>query len=69
MIQQVCVYCLFPLNPTGAGLDRKDPHGSYSADNVVPCCQECNIARNVYFTHEEFLAIGATIRTVKLNRL
>ena len=28
------------------GLDRVDPSGGYTIDNVVTCCRRCNIAKN-----------------------
>lgn len=40
-------------------IDRKDPRKGYSKDNTVPCCSSCNWAKNVYFTYEEMLVVGA----------
>lgn len=37
-----CFYCGGDLPFAGYGLDRKDPSGSYTVDNVVPCCKVCN---------------------------
>lgn len=37
--------------------------------NVVPCCVECNKARNDNFSFEEMKVIGKTIREVKQSRL
>lgn len=39
-----------------------------SMDNVVPCCYDCNCARNNNFTHEEMFILGKTIREIKNNR-
>lgn len=37
-----CFYCGGDLPFAGYGLDRKDPSGAYTLDNVVPCCKVCN---------------------------
>lgn len=66
---QPCHYCGFPLTETGVGLDRKDNSIGYEVVNVVPCCRECNVAKNRWFTYSEMLIIGEAIRVVKLNRL
>lgn len=68
LVCQSCHYCGFALTPTGIGLDRKDSERGYEIDNVVPCCRECNVAKNTWFTYEEMLIIGPAIRVVKLNR-
>jgi 5-methylcytosine-specific restriction endonuclease McrA len=49
-----------------SGLDRIDASGPYSADNVVPCCTTCNVAKSdmtvgefrewVKRIHEHFVA-------------
>lgn len=36
------------------GLDRLDPSGDHSLDNVVPCCWQCNQAK-MSRTYQEFL--------------
>jgi hypothetical protein len=64
-----CSYCQFALPETGIGLDRIDNAVGYSLENVVPCCTECNLARNALFTHSEMLGIiGPAIREVRLTR-
>jgi 5-methylcytosine-specific restriction endonuclease McrA len=35
------------------GLDRVDSAGIYEVDNVVPCCRDCNLAKNT-MSHTEF---------------
>lgn len=56
-----CAYCAAAPPPRGAphslhanrgrevlgrnGMDRVDPKGGYTPDNVVPCCHECNTAK------------------------
>lgn len=36
------------------GIDRVDPTGGYSLDNIVPCCKTCNFAK-LSMTRQEFL--------------
>jgi len=59
-----CVYCGFPAN----GVDRLDNNIGHTDENCVPCCTQCNHARNNYFTVEEMKIIGNTIREIKLKR-
>lgn len=69
LIQKPCEYCQFPLNKSGYGLDRLDNTKGYELSNVVPCCKECNVARNSNFTPEEMkLTVGPAIRAIKLAR-
>lgn len=64
-----CLYCGGPLPPLGSGLDRIDNSTHYKPGNVVPCCGECNTARQDHFTPEEMLAeIGPAIRRVRITR-
>jgi len=60
-----CVYCGFP--PTG--LDRINNKNGHTKDNCVPCCKECNVARNDNFSFDEMKIIGDAIRQIKLSRL
>jgi hypothetical protein len=53
LIKNNCNYCGGKLNETGCGLDRKDSSKGYLIDNVVPCCERCNYAKNA-MTMEEF---------------
>jgi len=59
-----CVYCGFPAT----GLDRLNNSIGHIESNCVPCCKECNIARNNNFSYEEMLEIGKTIKSIKLKR-
>jgi len=68
LIKQSCHYCGHPLNETGSGLDRIDPSGDYTMDNVVPCCHPCNWTKSDYFSHSEMLEIGTAIGRVKSQR-
>lgn len=67
-----CHYCgaevqwsEYNLNHAGSGcnLDRKDSSGPYSLENVVVCCRRCNYGKNNFFSYEEWLQIGAVIRS------
>lgn len=64
-----CHYCGWPLTETSTGLDRLDDTKGYLSENVVPCCWECNQARNVYFTPEEMKLLGAVIAQIKAARV
>jgi hypothetical protein len=64
-LESPCIYCGF----NAVGLDRKDNSKGHTEENSVPCCFECNIARNENFSYEEMLLIGRTIREVKQRRI
>lgn len=65
ILSQKCVYC---GDDQRIGCDRIDNSKGHTKDNVVPCCIECNTARNNNFSFDEMKIIGATIRQVKLGR-
>lgn len=65
MRNKKCVYC---GDTNNIGLDRIDNNKGHEIGNVVPCCYECNCARNNNFTYEEMLIIGKAIREVKNKR-
>lgn len=48
-----CYYCNGELPIFVGGLDRINSNGSYSIDNVVPCCSMCNRIKSDYLTMEE----------------
>lgn len=56
-----CIYCGYPTT----GLDRIDNSKGHTEKNCVPCCFECNTARNTHFTYEEMFIIGKAIKQVK----
>lgn len=60
-----CVYC---GDTYRVGADRLDNTKGHTKDNVVPCCVECNTAKNEHFTYEEMLIIGKAIAEVKAKR-
>jgi hypothetical protein len=65
-----CCYCGLPnTTVVGSGLDRVDPKGDYTIENVVSCCADCNRMKFNIFTLEEMLIIGKAIREVKLARM
>lgn len=50
-----CHYCNTDLsNMVGHGLDRVSSEAGYNIDNVLPCCNTCNKARNTFFTVKEW---------------
>lgn len=65
IIKQKCTYC---SDTNRIGADRIDNNKGHTKCNVVPCCYECNCARNNNFTHEEMKVIGETIKKIKENR-
>ena len=64
LLKQPCVYCGYPAT----GLDRINNKIGHTVENCLPCCLECNHARNDNFTHKEMFLIGKTIREIKDNR-
>jgi hypothetical protein len=55
LISQPCYYCNKSLiYEHGASIDRIDNEKGYSLDNLLPCCNDCNKARNTMYTVEEF---------------
>jgi hypothetical protein len=54
-----CHYCLGPLGIRGYSLDKVDPRGSYSANNVVPCCVRCNRIKLDHLTYGEMMEFVA----------
>lgn len=65
ILTKPCFYC---GDTNRIGCDRIDNKKGHTKENVVPCCVECNTARNDYFSVEEMKEIGATIRRIKENR-
>lgn len=60
-----CLYCGF----VGfIGADRIDNSKGHTLDNILPCCDFCNIARSDHFTVEEMLLIGEVIRKIRIAR-
>ena len=61
-----CVYC---EDTKRIGCDRINNDRPHTKDNVVPCCIECNTARNNFFSFEEMKVIGKSIKEVKEKRI
>ena len=60
-----CVYC---GDTHRVGCDRIDNSRGHTKDNVVPCCVECNTAKNNYFSYDEMRRLGAVIAEIKKDR-
>ena len=60
-----CFYC---GDTNRVGCDRIDNSKGHTKDNVVPCCYDCNCARNDNFSHEEMIMLGKTISEIKSKR-
>lgn len=65
ILSQPCIYC---GDTKRVGADRIDNSKGHTKDNIVPCCIECNTARNNFFSHEEMFKIGKAIAEVKAER-
>ena len=55
IVNKPCYYC---GDTHRIGCDRIDNSKGHTKDNVVPCCFECNCARNNNFTVDEMKIIG-----------
>lgn len=60
-----CHYC---GDTNRIGIDRINNKMPHTAENSLPCCVECNVARSDHFTTEEMMIIGSAIREVKRKR-
>ena len=65
---QPCGYCGGLTPKTACGLDRMDNSRGYEADNIIPCCRECNVIKGARYTAPEMLLIGDALRTIRQNR-
>ena len=65
ILTQNCVYC---GDNNRVGCDRINNNLGHTKNNVVPCCIECNVARNNYFTFDEMKILGQTIKMIKHSR-
>ena len=48
LISQPCHWCGGTLSHTGSGVDRRDNSLGYVRGNCLPCCTQCNNAKNDY---------------------
>lgn len=65
IITKPCIYC---GDTHRVGCDRIDNDKGHTKNNVVPCCYDCNCARNNNFTFNEMKEIGKAIYKVKQAR-
>ena len=65
VLNKSCIYC---GDNKRIGLDRLDNNKGHTKDNTVPCCYDCNCAKNINFTFDEMKILGQTIRKIKENR-
>lgn len=65
ILTQNCAYC---GDNNRVGCDRINNNLGHTKNNVVPCCIECNVARNNYFTFDEMKILGQTIKMIKQSR-
>ena len=63
--QKPCFYCGNPIKTIG--LDRINSLQEYSMDNVISCCQQCNLAKLDY-TQQEFIDMCCKVAN-KFNRV
>ena len=66
ILNKPCYYC---GDTHRIGCDRIDNSKGHTKDNVIPCCYDCNCARNDNFTVGEMKIIGRAIREVKKHRV
>lgn len=65
IMSKPCFYC---GDTHRIGCDRIDNTIGHIKSNVIPCCYECNCARNNNFTVDEMKLIGRTIKQIKESR-
>lgn len=65
IITKPCIYC---GDTHRVGCDRIDNNKGHTKDNVVPCCYDCNCARNDNFSFDEMKILGQTIKKIKEAR-
>ena len=60
-----CYYCGTELSSAigqkkldGLSIDRKDNSKGYTLENIVFCCNRCNMAKGSWFTEKEMLEIA-----------
>ena len=68
-----CCYCnsdlIYDIKAgTSPSVDRKNNNLGYTLNNICLCCTMCNKVKNEFFTYEEMLVIGQTIKNIIINR-
>jgi hypothetical protein len=69
LANQPCSYCGSPLPRRGSGLDRINNSKSYTVDNVVPCCGDCNRIKCHLLTFDEMRVAMEAIKKLRLNKI
>jgi len=65
----ICHYCHKDFSKNiGHGLDRKDCSLGYIANNVVPCCGECNSIKGNKLTYEEAVYVISKLNNFRKRR-
>jgi 5-methylcytosine-specific restriction endonuclease McrA len=62
-----CHYCGGPLPQAGHGLDRKE-NTKHTADNIVPCCRDCNTIKSNRFSFEEMMMVAPALKQIRSQR-
>lgn len=62
-----CTYC--GDNSNKLGFDRIDNNLGHILNNVVVCCEICNMTRGNRFTYEEMIQIGQIIKKIKKDKI
>ena len=65
ILTKPCVYC---GDTYRIGADRINNTKGHTKDNVIPCCYDCNCARNDNFSFAEMKILGNTIKKIKQKR-
>jgi hypothetical protein len=61
-----CYYCGDDSNKLG--FDRKDNNKGHIIDNVLVCCEICNMTRGDRYSVEEMTLLGEVIKKIKDSR-
>jgi hypothetical protein len=67
MIVKPCFYCNYQKNGEVNGIDRLDNQKGYVDDNVVPCCETCNILKGTQHP-QEFIDKIKAIYDYQINK-
>ncbi len=65
LAQNLCHYCNGPLSVYGYNLDRKNNKQSYTIENTVSCCGDCNRTKGDRLTYEEMVAISNLLKEMR----
>lgn len=59
-----CHYCGSVLAPTGHSLDRMNNDLPHAANNVVPCCKDCNWTKNHHLSYDEMMLLSPVLHII-----